>query len=133
MRCWSVKFLICFSCSVRQVTVPPGPDRWRLRYLAYGPITDTPPSDQHKIAELIQRGRAVTDERLIAQALACARFRARVCGLIGLIVLLFGAADLAGSLVSGSAVHHLLLALATLGFALMAAAWLWQANRCLPG
>ena len=57
------------------------------------------------------------------------RFRARLCGVLGLIMLWFGAADLAGSLASGSVFHHVLFALAALGFA----GRFWQASRCRHG
>jgi hypothetical protein len=73
------------------VTASARPGIWRPRYRAYGPITDARPADRHKIAELIQRCRVVTDERLVAQALAYARYRARFCGVLGLFFLAMSA------------------------------------------
>ncbi len=109
------------------------PGRRRLRYLAYGPVSDAPYADKHKIAELIQRGRAVDDERLVQQALLYARFRARVCGWLGLIFLVIGAGNLAGLLLSGTVFDHVLHIAAAVAFALTGGGWLLQANLCRRG
>jgi hypothetical protein len=115
------------------VTISPKPGRRRLRYLAYGPISDAPPADKQKIAELIQRGRAVTDEHLVQQALLYARFRARVCGWLGLISLVIAAGNLAALLTSEPVLDHVLHIAAAVAFALMSGTYLWLANRCRHG
>jgi hypothetical protein len=53
----------------------------------YGPIFDACPEDRWDISSLIQRGLAVTDERLAAQALAYARFRVRLSSALALLYL----------------------------------------------
>jgi hypothetical protein len=115
------------------VTTSLKPGRRRLRYLAYGPISDAPPADKHKIAELIQRGRAVNDERLFQQALLYARFRTRVCGWLGLIFLVIAAGNLAALLTSETVFDHVLHIAAAVGFALMSGVYLWLANQCRHG
>ena len=117
------------------VTASSRPGRWRLRYLAYGPISDAPSADQSKIAKLIQRGRAVTDDRLAAQALAYARFRIRVCSAFGLIFLVVAAGEV-GEVVSaafGSANLRIVYAVLIGFFLLSSFGWLWQADRCRRG
>jgi hypothetical protein len=66
---------------------------WRLRHLLYGPITDLPESDRSEIAKLIQRGKPVTDDRLVQPALAYARFRHGVYGVIGPAYLVLAAGE----------------------------------------
>ena len=109
------------------------PGQRRLQYLSYGPILDAPPADKRKIAGLIQRGRAVTDERLGQQALLYARFRSRVCGWLALFFLLLAAANLAALLMSELVSDYVWHASAAFGFALMGAGQLWLANRCRHG
>ena len=106
---------------------------WRPRYWAYGPITDACPADRHKIAELIQRGRAVTDERLVAQALAYARFRARFCGGLGLFFLVAAAGEAVGAALGSSTLARIGYAGLGGGFLLNGIGWLWQADRCRRG
>jgi hypothetical protein len=128
-----VKSRICATCSLCEVTTSLKPGRRRLRYLAYGPISDAPPADKHKIADLIQRGRPVTDERLVQQALLYARFRARVCGWLGLIFLVIAAGNLAALLMSGQVFEDVLHVAAAFAFVLMGGAYLWLASRSRHG
>jgi hypothetical protein len=65
-----------------RVTVSSRPGWLHLEYLNYGPVLDARPEDQWEISSLIQRGQAVTDERLAAQALAYARFRVRLSSVL---------------------------------------------------
>jgi hypothetical protein len=106
---------------------------WRPRYWAYGPITDAHPVDRHKIAELIQRGWAVTDERLVARALAYARFRARFCGGLGLFFLVAAAGEAVGAALGSSTFARIGYAVLGCGFLLAGMGWLWQADRCRRG
>ena len=114
------------------MTPSPRPSRWRPRYWAYGPISDARPADQLKILELIQRGQAVTDERLVAQALAYARFRAGVCKVFGLIFLVLASGE-AVTAVLGSVSPRIVYAVLSGGFLLTGIGWLWQADRCRRG
>jgi hypothetical protein len=120
-------------CNLRGVTASSRPGLWRPRYWAYGPITDARPADRHKIAGLIQRGRAVTDERLLAQALTYARFRARFCGGLGLFYLVVAAVGAVGAALGSSTLAR--IGNAGLGgvFLLNGIVWLWQADRCRRG
>ncbi len=93
----------------------------------YGPITDAYLADQRKIAKLIQRGRAVTDDHLVAQALAYARFRARVCRVLGLIFLVLAAGE-AVTAALGSLSPRIVYAVISGGYLLSGIGWLWQAN-----
>jgi hypothetical protein len=115
------------------VTASSRPGLWRPRYWAYGPITDARPADRHKIAELIQRGRAVTDERLLAQALAYARFRARFCGGLGLFFLVAVACEAVAAALGSSTFARIGYAGLGGGALLNGIGWLWQANRCRRG
>ena len=65
-----------------RVTVSSRPGWLHLGYLNYGPILDACLEDRWEISSLIQRGQAVTDERLAAQALAYARFRVRLSSVL---------------------------------------------------
>ena len=116
-----------------EVTTSLKPGRHRLRYLAYGPISDAPSADKHKIADLIQRGRAVTDERLVQQAILYARFRARVCGWMGLMFLVIAAGNLAALLMSETTFEYILHVAAVFVFALLGGGWLWLASLCRHG
>jgi hypothetical protein len=118
---------------VCEVTTSLKPGRKRLRYLAYGPISDAPSADKHKIADLIQRGRAVTDERLVKQALLYARFRARVCGWLGLFFLVVAGGNLAALLMSETTFEYVLRMATAFVFALMGGGWLWLASLCRHG
>jgi hypothetical protein len=69
------------------VTTSSRPGWLHLEYLNYGPILDSRPEDQWEISSLIQRGQAVTDERLAAQALTYARFRVRLSSALALLYL----------------------------------------------
>ena len=114
------------------MTASPRPSRRRPRYWVYGPITDAYLADQRKIAKLIQRGRAVTDDHLVAQALAYARFRARVCRVLGLIFLVLAAGE-AVTAALGSLSPRIVYAVISGGYLLSGIGWLWQADRCRRG
>lgn len=109
------------------------PGLWRPRYWVYGPITDERPADRYKIAELIQRGRAVTDERLLAQALAYARFRTRFCGGLGLFFLVAASGEVAGAAFGSSTFDRIVYGGLGGVFLLWTITWLWQADRSRRG
>lgn len=117
------------------VAASPRPGLWRPRYWAYGPITDARPADRQEISKLIQRGQAVTDERLVAQALAYARFRARFCGGLGLVYLVAtaGEAVAAGAATGSSALARFAYAGLSGVFLLFAITWLQQSGGCRRG
>jgi hypothetical protein len=75
----------------------------------------------------------VTDERLLAQALAYARFRARFCGGLGLFFLVAAACEAVGAALGSSTLAR--IGYAGLGgvFLLNGIGWLWQADRCRRG
>jgi hypothetical protein len=108
------------------------PRRWSTRYLAYGPIAEECPADRHKIAELIQRGRAVPDARLVPQALAYARFRGRFCAALGVMFVLLAAGDVVVA-ATDSGAFRLVPAAVSLCFLVSGALWLWLASRCRQG
>jgi hypothetical protein len=108
------------------------PRRWSTRYLADGPIAEECPADRHKIAELIQRGRAVPDARLVPQALAYARFRGRFCAALGVMFVLLAAGDVVVA-ATDSGAFRLVPAAVSLGFLVSGALWLWLASRCRQG
>lgn len=120
-------------CSLWGVTASSRPRLWSPRYWAYGPITDARPADRHKIAELIQRGRAVTDERLLAQALAYARFRVRFCGGLGLFFVVAAAGETIAAALGSSTFARIGYAVLGGGFLLNGIGWIWQADRCRRG
>ena len=114
-----------------RVTVSSRPDRWRWRYLAYGPIADADRDDQWDIAWPIQRGRAVNEERLVPQALAYARFRSRVYLTLALIYL-----PLVGFLAFGASSDHWIAIVFALAAGSMLGAsgmFFWLADRCRRG
>ena len=121
------------GCSLHTVTTPHEPGWRRLRQLAYGPISDAPSADKHEIAVLIQRGRAVTDERLVQQALLYAHFRARVCGWLGLILAVIAAANLAALLMSETVFDLVMHVVTASGLALSGGTFFWLASRCRHG
>jgi hypothetical protein len=108
------------------------PRRWSTRYLAYGPIAEECSADRHKIAELIQRGRAVPDARLVPQTLAYARFRGRFCAALGLMFVLLAARDVVVA-ATDSGAFRLVPAAVSIGFLASSALWLWLASRCRQG
>jgi hypothetical protein len=69
------------------MTVSSRPGWLHLEYLNYRPIFDACPEHRWEISSLIQRGQAVTDERLAAQTLAYARFRVRLSSVLVLLYL----------------------------------------------
>lgn len=113
------------------VTVSSRPDRWHWRYLVYGPIADADRDDQWDIAWAIQRGQAVTEERLVGQALAYARFRSRVYRTLALCYLpLVGFLAFRASSGYWIAIAAVLGAVAMLGASAM---FFWLADRCRRG
>jgi hypothetical protein len=105
--------------------------RWRWRYLTYGPIADADPDDQWDIAQLIQRGQAVTDERLVAQALAYARYRMRFFLVLALLYLAF--AGYLASQVAPGVVIAIATYLGIAGMLLFVAVDLQLVVRCRRG
>jgi hypothetical protein len=106
--------------------------RWLyLEYPNYGPIIHARPEDQWEISSLIQRGQAVTDERLAAQALAYARFRVRVLSVLALLYLAW-----VGYLASRVSFGSLLGIASIMGCTVFLAAsvmFAWLAVRCRRG
>jgi hypothetical protein len=105
---------------------------WRPRYLLYGPITDLPQSDRSEIAKLIQRGRPVTNDRLVQSALAYARFRRRVYGVIGLVYLVLAAGEAVTTPFTSGRLW-IFDALISAGWLLLGLAWCYLAVRCGRG
>lgn len=91
-----------------------------------------PPADRKKIAKLIGRGRAVTDEQLMASALAYARFHARVCRVLALLTLP-GLATEAVNAALGSPDPRVLSAVLSGMWLLAAITSLREAHRCRRG
>jgi hypothetical protein len=113
------------------MTATSRPDRWRWRYLTYGPIADADRDDQWDIAWAIQRGQAVTEDRLVPQALAYARFRSRVYLTLALIYL-----TLVGYLAFRASSGYWIAIACALGAAAMLGAsgmFFWLADRCRQG
>lgn len=100
--------------------------------MSYGPVTDVPRADREKIAYLIQRGRPVTDECLVASALAYARFRARAGAVLGFVFLPLAVIEAFAAL-SPSGFPRILYAVSGGGYLLVGTAWLWLADRCRRG
>lgn len=113
------------------MTASSRPERRRWRYLAYGPIADADRDDRWDIAWTIQRGQAVTEDRLVAQALAYARFRSRVYLTLALIYLpLVGFLAFRASSGYWIAIAFALGAVSMLGASGM---FFWLADRCRRG
>lgn len=113
------------------VTASSRPGGPHLRYLAYGPISDARPEDQWEISSLIQRGQAVTDECLAAQALAYARFRIRLSSALALLYL-----ALAGYFASQASFGSLVGIASIMGcaaFLMFSVIFAWLAVRCRRG
>ena len=74
----------------------------------------------------------MTDDHLVAQALAYARFRGRVCRMFGLIFLVLAAGE-AVTAALGSVSPRIVHAVISGGYLLTGIGWLWQADRCRRG
>lgn len=74
----------------------------------------------------------MTYERLVAQALAYARFRARFCAVLGLILLGLGGSEAVALALSPQRPQVLYVVL-SVGYLLFGIGWLWQADRCRCG
>ena len=102
-----------------------------LEYLNYGPVSGARPEDQWEISSLIQRGQAVTDERLAAQALAYARFQVRLSSALALLYL-----ALAGYLASRASFGSFPGIASITGcavFLMFSVIFAWSAVRCRRG
>jgi hypothetical protein len=105
---------------------------WRPRYLLYGPITDLPRSDRSEIAKLIQRGRPVTEDRLVQPALTYARFRRRLCRVFGVTFLVLAAAEAVTAPFTSRNVW-IVDAVISAGWLLSGSTWCYLAVRCGRG
>jgi hypothetical protein len=114
-----------------RVSASSRPGWLRLEYLNYGPILDARPEDRWEISSLIQRGQAVTDERLAAQALDYARFRVRLSSALALLyVALMGYFASRASFGSLLGIASIMCCAAFLMFSVIFA---WSAVRCRRG
>ncbi|MGI8449302.1 MAG: hypothetical protein ACR2MP_19405 [Streptosporangiaceae bacterium] len=102
--------------------------RFRQRHITDGPILDMSPEDKRKIMRLVQRGQAVTDDRLVSQAIAYANFRERVSLVFALIFLMFTALEAAAALFSSFG--RIFYAFIFVAFLAITILWFWTAWRC---
>lgn len=75
----------------------------------------------------------MTDERLVAQALAYARYRARFCGGLGLFFLVAAACAEVGAALGSSTLARIMYAGYGGVLLLNGIVWLRQAHRCRQG
>ena len=98
--------------------------QYRKRRVIDGPIFNLRPADKREIKLSVQRGRVVTDDRLVPQAIAYANFRARVCRRVALLLLLASAIDAAEAIYSPFL--GILYAFVSVFFMIMGILLIWQ-------
>jgi hypothetical protein len=101
---------------------------YRRRYITDGPIADMRPEDKRKIAQMVQRGQAVTDDHLVSMAIAYANFRARVSRALALIFVIFSALEAVAALFSSFG--RTFYAFVCVGLLAVSLSWLWQVRLC---